>query len=104
MKVFPQARPDFASRRCNVRCGTFTSVVLGLHPLACMFILQEGLELNVHLTPLVSYFEMIWLLYCCYFVLTLTVVCKDRPSSCSKACVTICDQTEWVELVEVGAN
>lgn len=83
---------------------TVASVVLRLHPLARMLILQEGLGLNVHLTPSVGYFEMVWLLYHCHLVLTLTVACKGRPSSFGKACVTMCDQAEWVELVEVGAN
>jgi len=79
-------------------------VVLPLHPRTSKLISQQGLDLNVHLIDPVGYFEMVWLLGHCQLVLTDSGGVQKEAFFFGKACVTMRDQTEWVELVEVGAN
>ena len=79
-------------------------VVLPLHPRTRKLIAQYGLELNVHLIEPVGYFEMVWLLDHCNLVLTDSGGVQKEAFFFGKACVTMRDQTEWVELIEVGAN
>lgn len=79
-------------------------VVLPLHPRTRKLIAQQELELNVHLIDPVGYFEMVWLLDHCQLVLTDSGGVQKEAFFFGKACVTMRDQTEWVELIEVGAN
>lgn len=83
---------------------TLVPVVLPLHPRTRKLITQQGLELNVHLIDPVGYFEMVWLLEHCQLVLTDSGGVQKEAFFFGKACVTMRDQTEWVELIEVGAN
>ncbi len=79
-------------------------VVLPLHPRTRKLIAQHGLELNVHLIDPVGYFEMVWLLDHCELVLTDSGGVQKEAFFFGKACVTMRDQTEWVELIHAGAN
>lgn len=79
-------------------------VVLPLHPRTRKLIAEQGLELDVLLIDPVGYFEMVWLLDHCQLVLTDSGGVQKEAFFFGKACVTMRDQTEWVELVEVGAN
>lgn len=79
-------------------------VVLPLHPRTRKLIAHQGLELNVHLVDPVGYFEMVWLLDHAELVLTDSGGVQKEAFFFGKACVTMRDQTEWVELVEAGAN
>ncbi|QRV25187.1 non-hydrolyzing UDP-N-acetylglucosamine 2-epimerase [Marinomonas foliarum] len=83
---------------------TLAPVILPLHPRTRKLIDQQGLELNVHLIEPVGYFEMVWLLDHCQLVLTDSGGVQKEAFFFGKACVTMRDQTEWVELIEVGAN
>lgn len=83
---------------------TLAPVVLPLHPRTRKLILQQGLELNVHLIDPVGYFEMVWLLEHCQLVLTDSGGVQKEAFFFGKSCITMRDQTEWVELIEVGAN
>lgn len=88
----------------NILHKTVASVVLPLHPRTRKLIAQHGLELNVHLIDPVGYFEMVWLLDHCNLVLTDSGGVQKEAFFFGKACVTMRDQTEWVELIEAGAN
>lgn len=79
-------------------------VVLPLHPRTRKLIAQQGLDLNVELIDPVGYFEMVWLLDHCQLVLTDSGGVQKEAFFFGKACVTMRDQTEWVELVHAGAN
>jgi UDP-GlcNAc3NAcA epimerase len=79
-------------------------VVLPLHPRTRKVIAEQGLTLNVHLVEPVGYLEMLWLLQHTGLVLTDSGGVQKEAFFMGKACVTMRDQTEWVELVEVGAN
>ena len=79
-------------------------VILPLHPRTRDAIDMAGLKLDVHLIEPVGYLEMIWLLKHCGLVLTDSGGVQKEAFFFNKACVTMRDQTEWVELVDVGAN
>ncbi|MBF4410262.1 UDP-N-acetylglucosamine 2-epimerase, partial [Vibrio anguillarum] len=51
-----------------------------------------------------GYFEMVWLLDHCQLVLTDSGGVQKEAFFFGKACVTMRDQTEWVELIKAGAN
>jgi UDP-GlcNAc3NAcA epimerase len=52
----------------------------------------------------VGYLEMLWLLKYCSLVVTDSGGVQKEAFFFAKPCVTTRDQTEWVELVEAGAN
>ncbi|GAB5477329.1 MAG: UDP-N-acetylglucosamine 2-epimerase (non-hydrolyzing) [Marinobacter nauticus] len=79
-------------------------VVLPLHPRTRKLISHQGLKLNVKLIEPVGYFEMVWLLDHCQLVLTDSGGVQKEAFFFGKPCVTMRDQTEWVELVDAGAN
>lgn len=83
---------------------TVMPVVLPLHPRTRKLIAEQGLQLNVNLIDPVGYFEMVWLLDHSDLVLTDSGGVQKEAFFFGKACVTMRDQTEWVELIEVGAN
>ncbi|SFO79971.1 non-hydrolyzing UDP-N-acetylglucosamine 2-epimerase [Pseudomonas borbori] len=88
----------------NTIHATVAHVVLPLHPRTKAAIAKAGLILNVHVIEPVGYLEMIWLLQRCALVLTDSGGVQKEAFFFGKACVTMRDQTEWVELVDVGAN
>ena len=79
-------------------------VVLPLHPRTRKVIAQQGLELKVHVLDPVGYFEMIGLLRRCELVLTDSGGVQKEAFFFGRACITMREQTEWVELVEAGVN
>jgi len=79
-------------------------VVLPLHPRTRKVIEQQGLDLKVHVIDPVGYFEMVGLLERCGLVLTDSGGVQKEAFFFGKACVTMRDQTEWVELVQAGVN
>lgn len=81
-----------------------TPVVLPLHPRTKNLLQQFGLKLNVHVIDPVGYLEMIWLLQHCKLVLTDSGGVQKEAFFFQKPCMTLRDQTEWVELVDLGVN
>lgn len=79
-------------------------IVLPLHPRTQKVIKSLGVVLNVHLLEPVGYLEMIWLLKHCDLVLSDSGGVQKEAFFFRKPCVTMRDQTEWVELIEQGAN
>ncbi|OLO10224.1 UDP-N-acetylglucosamine 2-epimerase [Chromohalobacter japonicus] len=79
-------------------------VVMPVHPRTKAAIERAGLAINVTTIDPVGYFEMVWLLNHCGLVLTDSGGVQKEAFFFGKACVTLRDQTEWVELVEAGAN
>lgn len=79
-------------------------VLLPLHPRTRNVIVQLGLQLNVQVIDPVGYLEMIGLLQRAGLVLTDSGGVQKEAFFFGKACVTMRDQTEWVELVTCGAN
>jgi UDP-GlcNAc3NAcA epimerase len=80
-------------------------VILPLHPRTKKIL--ENLKLNIrNLTVIdpVGYLEMVWLIDNCDFVMTDSGGLQKEAYFFEKQCITLRDETEWVELVECGAN
>lgn len=79
-------------------------VILPLHPRTRGVIERLGLKLEVQIVDPVGYLEMIGLLQHCGLVLTDSGGVQKEAYFFGKPCVTMREQTEWVELVSCGAN
>lgn len=79
-------------------------VVIPLHPRTRKLLAEYGIELTCKTIEPVSYLEMIWLLQRTECVLTDSGGLQKEAYFFSKPCVTLRDETEWVELVEAGGN
>jgi UDP-GlcNAc3NAcA epimerase len=83
---------------------TICPVVLPLHPRTKAKLVAHGLELKVKLIDPLGYFDMIELLKNCALVMTDSGGLQKEAFFFRKNCVTMRDQTEWVELIENGVN
>jgi UDP-GlcNAc3NAcA epimerase len=79
-------------------------VVLPLHPRTKSFLTTQGIKLNAHVIDPVGYFDMLALLKNCSMVMTDSGGLQKEAYFFNKFCLTLRDQTEWVELVYAGAN
>ncbi len=79
-------------------------VVLPLHPRTKAKLAQFRLQLNVNLIEPVGYFDMIELLKNCTLVMTDSGGLQKEAFFFQKNCVTLRDQTEWVELIKNNVN
>lgn len=80
-------------------------VVFPVHPRTRKIISDLELETNkITLINPVGYLEMLWLQKRCGLVVTDSGGVQKEAYFMKKACVTIRDQTEWVELIDIGAN
>ncbi|WP_404320070.1 non-hydrolyzing UDP-N-acetylglucosamine 2-epimerase [Malaciobacter canalis] len=80
-------------------------VILPLHP-RTKKLLPSTLILHPNITLIdpIGYLEMVWLIDNCDFVMTDSGGLQKEAYFFEKQCVTLRDETEWVELVECGAN
>ena len=82
-----------------------TPVVLPMHPRTRGVLAQRGITpRHITLIEPVGYLQMLWLLQHCALVVTDSGGVQKEAFFMGKACVTLRDQTEWVELLQVGAN
>ncbi len=79
-------------------------VVVPLHPRTKSYLESLNIQLKVKIIDPVGYFDMLTLLENCKLVLTDSGGLQKEVYFFNKFCITLRDQTEWVELVEVGAN
>jgi UDP-GlcNAc3NAcA epimerase len=82
-------------------------VVLPLHPRTVAAITRlQGVKLNpaVQVIEPVGFLEMTWLLAKCTIVLTDSGGVQKEAYFHQKPCLTLRDETEWVELVDAGFN
>jgi UDP-GlcNAc3NAcA epimerase len=80
-------------------------IILPLHPRTKKIL--ENLKLNIeNLTIIepVGYLEMVWLVDHCSFVTTDSGGLQKEAYFFEKQCITLRDETEWMELVDCGAN
>jgi UDP-GlcNAc3NAcA epimerase len=86
--------------------GAGRRVILPMHPRTRQRIDALGLSIprSVHLLPPVGYLEMVWLEMNCAVVATDSGGVQKEAYFHGKPCVTLRDETEWVELVEAGWN
>jgi UDP-GlcNAc3NAcA epimerase len=79
-------------------------VVLPLHPRTRSKLKDLNLKVDCHVVEPVGYFDMIDLLSHCSVVITDSGGLQKEAYFFEKPCITFRDETEWVELVEAGAN
>ena len=81
-------------------------VILPLHPRTRSCIQSQDLTLptNVHVVEPVGYLEMVWLEEHCSLIATDSGGVQKEAYFFDKPCVTLRDETEWLELVETGWN
>ena len=80
-------------------------VILPLHPRTKKVLALSCLKTqNITFIDPVGYLQMIWLLEHCSIVITDSGGLQKEAFFFGKACITTRDETEWVELVELGAN
>jgi UDP-GlcNAc3NAcA epimerase len=86
--------------------GAERPVILPVHPRTQKQIESLGLSTpaHLHLVPPVGYLEMVWLEKHCAVIATDSGGVQKEAYFHGKPCITLRDETEWVELVDVGAN
>ena len=79
-------------------------VVLPLHPGTAKRIENAGLKLEASIIDPQGYFDMLRMLSRCSLVVTDSGGLQKEAYLFEKYCITMRDQTEWVELVKEGVN
>lgn len=81
-------------------------VILPLHPRTRgrLAALDVPVADNIRITDPVGYLEMVWLEMNCRLVATDSGGMQKEAYFHGKPCITLRDETEWVELVEGGFN
>lgn len=81
-----------------------TKVVLPLHPRTAAVLKKEGVSLEVETIAPLGYLDMISMLKNCSGVITDSGGLQKEAYFFQKQCITMRDETEWVELVDNGYN
>ena len=86
--------------------GKETAVVIPMHPRTKKYLEKYNIELPSSIVVLnpVGYMEMLYLLKNCQVVLTDSGGLQKEAYFFEKYCLTLRDETEWVELIENGFN
>lgn len=81
-------------------------VVLPIHPRTKNILEKQNIEISdrVLLIPPVGYLEMLYLLNHCQLVMTDSGGLQKEAYFSKKYCITLREETEWVELVDNGVN
>lgn len=79
-------------------------VWMPLHPSTRNEVEKAGVEIAFNTSPPVGYLEMLWAIQQCAIVITDSGGLQKEAYFLGKHCITLRNETEWVELVEIGAN
>lgn len=81
-------------------------VILPIHPRTKIILEKNNIEISdsVQLVPPVGYLEMLYLLNQCQLVMTDSGGLQKEAYFSKKYCITLREETEWVELVDNGVN
>lgn len=88
----------------NILHQDYAPVVIPLHPRTQKMVKQHDLKLHAHVINPLGYIEMLWLIQKSKAVLTDSGGLQKEAYFFQKPCITLREETEWVELVECGAN
>ena len=83
------------------------SVVLPLHPRTLMALKRTmdcALNPRIKVIQPVGFLEMVWMLDHCHMVITDSGGLQKEAYFHRKKCITLREETEWIETVQVGAN
>jgi UDP-GlcNAc3NAcA epimerase len=86
------------------KINTEQKVVLPLHPRTQKIMKDAGIKTNLTIIDPVGYFDMLELLKHCKLVMTDSGGLQKEAFFFQKFCITLRDETEWVELVNGGFN
>jgi len=81
-----------------------TQVILPLHPRTKQIIEKNHIPIDFTIIKPIGYLEMIWLINNCNFVMTDSGGLQKEAYFFKKPCITLRDETEWIELVENNFN
>ena len=81
-----------------------TPVVWLIHPRTKKIISKENIKVDFQILDPIGYLEMIYMLQNCKMVMTDSGGLQKEAFFFKKNCITLRDETEWVELVENGFN
>jgi len=85
--------------------GNEKQIILPLHPRTRKIIEKLNISIdNLSIIEPVGYLEMVWLIDNCTLVMTDSGGLQKEAFFFEKPCITLRDETEWVELVENGFN
>jgi len=81
-------------------------IILPLHPRTRKLLNEKpySLSKNIQVIDPVGYLEMIWLIKNCSLVLTDSGGLQKEAFFFRKYCITLRDETEWIELIENNLN
>lgn len=80
-------------------------VIMPLHPRTQNKILANNIQAeNIYFIEPLGYLEMVWALQNCVMVATDSGGLQKEAYYFKKPCITLREETEWVELLEVGCN
>ena len=83
----------------------YKQVILPLHPRTKKILETGDYDIsNLTVIDPVGYLNMIWLIDHCSLVMTDSGGLQKEAYFFTKPCITMRDETEWVELIESGAN
>lgn len=81
------------------------TVLFPVHPRTKNKILEYGIKIkNIILIEPVGYFDMLYLLDKCKAVFTDSGGLQKESYFSKKLCITLREETEWIELVDISAN
>lgn len=80
------------------------TIIFPVHPRTRQLLKTQSIHNNLKLIDPVGYFDMILLLKNCQLVITDSGGLQKEAYFFQKFCITMRDETEWVELVEGGYN
>ena len=80
-------------------------IILPLHPRTKKIVKSLGIDIS-ELTVIepIGYLEMVWLIEHCELVMTDSGGLQKEAFFFEKSCITLRDETEWVELIEHNFN
>ncbi len=80
-------------------------IILPLHPRTKKILEDLKLELNnLSIIDPIGYLEMTWLINNCSLIMTDSGGLQKEAYFFRKQCITLRDETEWIELVDLGVN
>jgi len=84
--------------------NTTTKVVVPLHPRTAKILKSKGIAVEFTIIDPVGYFDMLQLIAECKLVMTDSGGLQKEAYFFNKYCITLRDETEWVELISNGYN
>lgn len=85
--------------------GKSKKIIFPVHPRTKKIISEENFDIsNIEIIDPVGYFNMIWLINHCSIIMTDSGGLQKEAFFFKKPCITLRDQTEWVELVDLKVN